>query len=166
MDFSIVNPRQTILVTARAEVSLMGKKSIKDNIITLDWHTPVSFQPFLYAIAVGKKRFTVGLLKKSKVFCVNFMDIINKKEVLFCGTNSGEHINKFAKSGLTKEECEKIDCPKIGQAIGFLECELISEIEAGDHILFIGKVLNSQSKTGKNIFHIGENEFGYITKTI
>ena len=54
----LTDPRQVILVSSRAEMDILGKKELKDNIITLAWHMPVSFNPKLYAIAIGKTRFS------------------------------------------------------------------------------------------------------------
>ena len=83
-----------------------------------------------------------------------------EKEVLFCGRHSGESIDKFKETGLTKEEAESIDCPRIKQATGCLECEVINEIEAGDHVIFIGKVLKTIAKNNnKKIFQIKGDEF-------
>ena len=158
----IYNPRQTILVTCRASVKdkFSGKKAIKDNIIVLDWHMPLSFDPFLYAISIGKTRYSLNLIKESKVFVVNFMPFHLKEDVLFCGRNSGEHLDKFKETTLTKEESEKIDCPRIKQVLAYLECEVIQEIETGDHILFIGKVVHSDElEKGKRIFHTEKDDF-------
>ena len=62
----IYNPRQTILVTSRAEIDIIGKEVQKDDIITLSWHMPVSFKPSIYAIAIGKSKFSSKLIEKSK----------------------------------------------------------------------------------------------------
>ncbi len=158
--FSIINPRQTVLVTSRGDVNIAGKTMEKESIITLDWHTPLSFKPMLYAIVVGKSRFSYKLISKSKVFAINFMSIKNKKEVIFCGTNSGEFTDKLKESGLKKEEAEKIDCPIIKEALAVIECEVVDEIETGDHVIFVGKILGKRLKEeGKRIFHKDNYEF-------
>jgi flavin reductase (DIM6/NTAB) family NADH-FMN oxidoreductase RutF len=88
------------------------------------------------------------------------MPIELKKEVLFCGRNSGEHLDKFKETGLEKQEAEKIDCPKIKQALACLECEVVNEIEAGDHVILIGKVLNmKKNKNGKRIYQVKGDKF-------
>ncbi len=156
-------PAQTILVTMRGESEVMGKKVRKDNIITLDWHMPVSMDPLLYAIAVGKRKFSHGIIMSSGAFAVNFMPLSRKDEVLFCGKNSGATTDKFEETGLTKEECEKIDCPMIGEACAALECEVTSSADAGDHTIFIGKVLFKHHKSDEErIFHIGKYEFSTV----
>tara|TARA_Y100000310_G_scaffold343844_1_gene453448 strand:+ start:158 stop:682 length:525 start_codon:yes stop_codon:yes gene_type:complete len=159
---SIYNPRQTILVTCRGNIKnkFSGREEIKDNIITIDWHTPLSFEPFLYAISVGNARFSHSLILQSKIFVVNFMPFNLKKEVLYCGRHTGQHMDKFQGSGLTKEEGEKVHCYKIKEALAHLECEIVNTIEVGDHTLFIGKVVYSEEKEkGKKLFHLETDDF-------
>lgn len=147
----IHHPRQVILVTSRAKMNVLGKEVIKDDIITLAWHMPTSFDPDLYAISVGKTRYSYKLINKSKVFCVNFIPYELKDQALFCGRHRGEHTDKFKMLG--KDECEKIDCPRIKEALAYLECEVINEIETGDHVIFVSQVLNQQiKKKGKRLF--------------
>ncbi len=152
----LTNPRQTILVTSRN----MEEGKEKDNIITLDWHMPCSFSPLLYAISIGKTRYSCHMVQQSKCFCVNFLPKTLEKETLLCGRRSGQHFDKYHEANLSKEECEKIHCSRIKEAAGFMECEVINEIEAGDHMIFVGKVLASgQTKNEKRLFHITGDKF-------
>ncbi len=145
-------PRQVVLVTCRHEG--------KDNIITLAWHMPTSFSPNLYTISVGKSRFSHDVISNSGVFCVNFMSAKDKDAIGLCGSVSGSNTDKFKESGFEKEKCERIDCPRIKQALGFLECRVVSKVETGDHTIFVGEVLNSKLKgPGKRLYHITGNEF-------
>jgi len=139
----VIGERQVILVTTKADVLHFGKQQTRENIFTLSWHMPVSFEPALYAIASGNTRFSTKLIKESQVFCVNFMPYQSQKDVLFCGTHSGESTDKFKESSLEKESCETIECSRIKSAHGYLECELVEEISAGDHTIFVGKVLKA-----------------------
>lgn len=156
----IINPRQTALISCRAETDILGKKTTKDNLITVDWHTPLSFEPMMYGFAITKKRFSYELVNKSGVFAVNFMPALLEKYVLFCGRHSGKHMDKFSETELSIEECEKIDCCKVREAIATLECEVINEIQTGDHVFFIGKVVYAElKKGGKRVFHVIDDEF-------
>lgn len=159
--FEIVNPRQVIIVTTRGEATVMGKKIQRDNAMTLTWHSPVSGEPEMYMIALSKKRFTYTLIKESKVFAVNFINHNNKEDALFFGTVTGAVIDKFTKSKmLTKEDCDEIDCCRIKEAVGFLECELVDEFDTGDHVLLVGRVLKKQENyDAKRLFYRGENSF-------
>jgi len=158
----VAYPRQAILVSCRSEAKarFSNENEVKDNIIALSWHSPVSFEPELYAIMLSKGRFSYKLIKESKVFVVNFMPFELKKELLFCGRISGRDVDKFEESGLEKEEADTVDCCRIKQALGCLECELVNEIEAGDHVIFIGKVLKTvENKKGKKIFQVKGDSF-------
>ena len=156
----IINPRQTVLVSCRAETTLLGRELEKHNLIAVDWHLPLSFEPMMYGFAVTKKRFSYELVHTSGVFCINFMPSSLEKDVLFCGRNTGKHIDKFKETGLSIEECEKIDCCRVKEAAAFLECEVVEEVETGDHVFFVGKVVNSSlKKEAKRVFHIIDDEF-------
>jgi len=149
---TLTNPRQTILLTCRWKG--------KDNIMTLDWHTPLSFEPMMYAVSIGKTRFSLNLVRSSKVFVVNFMSKDFEKEILFCGRNSGKNIDKFKETNFEKEEAETIDCPRIKQALGYLECKVEKEVEVGDHILFIARVTKTDLKQkARRLFHLFADKF-------
>lgn len=159
---SINNPRQVILVSSRSHADIMGKQELKESIIALSWHMPTSFKPELYSISIGKTRFSHKLISDSKVFVVNFVPYELKKQALFCGTHSGSHMDKFKESGLTKEESQTIDCPRIKEAIAYHECEVIDQIDTGDHTIFIGKVVNSELKANKKrLLQGGASSKGY-----
>lgn len=134
----INNPNQVALITS----SYKGK----DNMLAMTWHTKTSFQPNLYLISVDKTRFSCELIKKSKCFVINYMPYSLSKEIIYAGTHSGRHVDKFKETGLTKEKADKIPCCRIKEAVAFVECKVIKEVETGDHIVFIGKVLNAKFK--------------------
>jgi len=156
----LVEPRQVILVSVSAVMEVMGKKARKDNLITVDWHMPCSYKPFLYAISIGKLEFSHQMILKSGVFCVNFMAASSEAEIIKCGTVSGQVKDKFKETGLAKGYCEKIDCARVADPIGFLECELIDSIDSGDHTIFVGKVVNYHlAKKEKRLFHLDGRHF-------
>ena len=150
----ITGPRQVVIITCR------NKNKKIDNSITVAWHTQLSFKPFLYGIAIGKTRYSCGIIKASKCFCVNFISAKLKQLAVDIGTVSGRSINKdkiLAKHNVKKIECKYIDCFRLDKAIAWLECEVIKQIDAGDHILFIGKVVHmqqSQASKAKRLMHI------------
>jgi len=156
----IIHTIQTVLVSCREEVPVMGRVVQKDNIITIDWHMPLSYNPAMYAIAVAKARFSYELIKKSQVFVVNFIPSNLEKEALICGTRSGKHIDKFTEAGFGREESDRIDCPRIVESLAFVDCEVVSEIETGDHVLFIGKVVTyGNRRPGKRLIHTENDKF-------
>lgn len=153
-------PNQTVIVTCRSKVKVLGRESEKDNAITIDWHMPVSFEPRLYAIAVGNSRFSKNMIHSSSVFAVNFLAFSMKDAAIACGSRSGEHTSKLKDAGIRTKDARSIDCPVLEDAAGVIECEVIQEIEAGDHTIFIGKAVYYEEKAKeKRLFHAEGNEF-------
>jgi len=152
----IFNPRQTVLITCKGQTTSLGKKEELEDIFPLDWHSPAAHEPLTYAIFVNKKILGHDLIKNSKTFVVNFMPFSKKRNIILAGKHHGEFHNKLELVGLTRQECEKlVDCFKLKEAIGFLECEVINQIDIGDHTLFLGKIVHEIIlRQEKRIFHI------------
>lgn len=132
--------------------------------MTVAWHMPTSFKPQLYAISIGKPRFSHNMIKDSGAFCVNFISGEQKDVMVKCGTASARDTDKFKEFEIGKDECEKIDCPKIKEAIGFAECKVVASVETGDHTIFIGEVLKSNLRShGKRIYHIDGLKFATVS---
>jgi len=161
--FDIINPRQTVLVTSQGLGKVLGIPKESHSIITLDWHMPVSKEPFMYAIAVGYSRFSYQLIKSSGVFAVNFIPFELKSEAIVCGTKSGEHHDKFEHTNLTKIDSDTIECPRIREASATLECQVVNEVDTGDHAIFIGKVTGRHiNNSGQRLFHTSGNKFSAL----
>lgn len=140
-------PRQVILITSRYNE--------KDNIMTASWHTPVSFDPELYAVVIGKSRFSLELIERSNVFAVNFIPRELETQAVMVGRTSGRHKDKFKESKLEKQEASTIDCPVLAEAVAHLECEVQDKIDAGDHVIIIGKVMQRNiNKSSKRLFQL------------
>ena len=149
---SLANPKQAIIISC--------KDDDKINMMTACWHMPVSMNPPLYAVSVGKARHSCKMIQDSKVFVVNFMPYKKLDEVLKVGSMSGAHVDKFKETGLLKEACDSIDCVRLKEACAYLECEVIQEVEVGDHIIFVGKVTKSKLvRDEKRPLQVGDDKF-------
>ena len=157
-------PMQTILVTCN---DVTGKT----NIITLAWHTPISSKPPLYGISLSPKRYSYGLIEKSKEFVINFIPYSLVEAADFCGTHTGKTTDKLCKTGLTLTPSNKLSTPLIKEGYAHLECTLQKTITIGDHSLFVGEVVavsadkdafeNELLKTDRihPCYYIGENAY-------
>jgi flavin reductase (DIM6/NTAB) family NADH-FMN oxidoreductase RutF len=134
----------------------------RDNVMTACWAFPLSFDPILFGVSVGKERFSYNLVKGSGEFVINVPgeDLLDAS--LVCGENSGRDVeDKFKLAKLTKEKSEKVATPSIAESLTSIECKIIKSVEAGDHVLFIGKPVNiKQRKKGKRIV---QTEEGLLT---
>lgn len=83
------------------------------------------------------------------------VDVI-KKAML----TSGEFTDKCSTIGAHELPCQKIDCFRLKEAVGYLECEVSEEKEYGDHAMFVGKVLLSEEGPEvKRPFHVEGDKF-------
>lgn len=151
MRVAYLHPRSVVLITTCYQE--------KSNVMPIDWHTPLSYSPKLYAVSLGKKNYSSELIQKSGCFVVNFMSSEFEKEILAAGRTSGAAADKFLLTGLRADRAKTLDCPKLSDALGTLECKLINSIDAGDHILFIAKVLHEDASgfSKKQLYHVTRN---------
>ena len=158
----IFNPLQIVMVTCRAKTEVFGKEKEAHDIAVTSWHSPASMEPSSYVVFLSTKlTFPIDIIRKSGVFCVNFIPYQLRSAAVFSARHTGEHLDKFKETELTMSECDKIDCPRISEAVGHLECELLEEKNTGDHVMFIGKVVFSDLKEPdvKRLFQKDENRF-------
>ena len=138
-----------------ALVTVMDKE--KQNIITLAWHSPLSFKPPLYGISIDSKRHSHNLIMDSKEFVVNFAPFSIVDKLHYCGRHSGRNVDKFRETGLTPMPAEKVNAPLIKECYSHLECRLAETKKCGDHTLFVGEVVNVAAD---------ENAFDKILKNV
>ena len=134
-------PRRVVMVTTR-----LGSK---DNVLPIDWHIPVSFQPKYYAICLESHNHSAHIIRQSGAFVVNFVDATLEEKILLCGRVSGKEADKFALSGLQRSEAQTVNAPVLVEAIGHLECRVTEEKTWGDHTIFVGEVLRTNMEEGK-----------------
>ena len=99
----------------------------------------VAAEPPIVAVCLNKKNLTHEFLKASKVFSVAILE--KDTPMLYIGKfgfKSGRDIDKFAD---TKSKTGKTGVPvALDYALGYFECEVISETDAATHTIFLGKV--------------------------
>lgn len=116
------------------------KADDKVNALTAAWVAHASFNPPLVSIAVGKTRYTHDLIKKAGVFAIN---ILGKGEIPIgkhFGLTSGKNVDKFSN---IEYESKVTGSPILKDALAFLDCRVVSSLEAGDHTIFVGEVLEA-----------------------
>lgn len=119
------------------------------------WNKPI------FMVMVRFSRYTYDLLERAKEFTISIP--INKdlkKELAYCGTNSGKDVDKFKECGLTLLEGQRVSTPVIENCDLHFECKVVYQqaMEPGlveksikeknypnhdYHILYFGEVLDS-----------------------
>ena len=130
-----------------------------DNFMPAAWFYPVSASPPLFAVAVGKQRFTYSLIKSSGYFAVSTIPFEAKEKIEKFGRTSGRDGDKFAVWGFKKEKCEHIPSVAVSEGLETFELKVINELEIGDHSLFIGELVGYRKKRDGKALYQGKEGF-------
>jgi len=149
------------------------------NIITIAWQTPVSHNPPVLAIAVGKKRYSHGLIVQSGEFVVNVPNATQINVVEACGRISGRDRDKFALVKLSPISAQVVSVPLIAECMAHIECKLNNTVEVGDHSMFFGKVVAAsvdeglfdgfwklESDEGRTVHHLGSRYYTFANPRV
>lgn len=137
---TLLIPSTVTLVTAR---DAMGA----DKVATIAWAMPISHEPSLIAVAIRPGGQTARAMRESGSFVVNVLgaDEDAVRIAMTCGKKHGVE-DRFAEAGLIMLPAARIDAIRIGQAISWIECELVESQVHGDHELFIGRTLVAETR--------------------
>ncbi len=120
-----------------------GEIGGRANIITLSFCMPVSRDPPLAAIAVGKRAHSRALLEEAGEFVINVPTRDLESHAYYCGTRSGRDVDKFRDTGLTPHPARRVRAPVIAECVAHMECAVTNAVETGDKILFVGEVVEA-----------------------
>ena len=80
--YKLLHPCMTVLVASMP-------KNGRSNVMTCAWNMPVSEDPPMITLSLGKESYTGELIKKSGEFAVNIPDERLLKALWLCGARSG-----------------------------------------------------------------------------
>lgn len=113
----------------------------ESNIITIAWTGIVNTIPPKTYISVRPERFSYGIIKERGEFAINLTTSEMVRNADYLGIHTGRKIDKFLKSGLTKEAASEIGCPLIGESPLSLECRVTEIIPLGSHDMFLADIV-------------------------
>lgn len=111
------------------------------NIITVAWTGLINTQPPRVSISVRPARHSYKLIKESGEFVINLTPAHLIKAADYCGMYTGAKVDKFAATGLHKEEAQAVSCPLIAECPLSLECKVFDVLPQGTHDLFLADVV-------------------------
>lgn len=113
----------------------------ESNIITVAWTGITCSDPPMTYISVRPERYSYGIIKERGEFAINLTTVPMTKWTDFLGVHTGRKIDKFKKSGLTKETAQKVACPVIAESPLSLECRVKEVIPLGSHDMFLAEIV-------------------------
>jgi len=143
-------------------IAVSVDKNGKANMITLGWVMPTSGKPPMVAVSIGHGRYSHELISECGEFVLAFPSAHQKKETLFCGSQSGRHVDKVKESGFEIMPAVKVKPPLLKDCVANFECKVVSKHETGDHTIFVGEIVNAhvEEKLSDRLYNFGNNEFG------
>lgn len=137
--YRLLHPKLTLLVSS---VSRSGKP----NVMACAWATPVSEEPPLCLICLGKSGYTSELIEQTQEFVINIPTDKLMRAIHICGTKSGRQAEKAKLSCLNYQPAKKVKVPIIKECIGHIECRLNRKIDGGESNIFIGEIVSAYAE--------------------
>lgn len=120
-------------------LSCVGENGVP-NILTVSWVSVVCAVPPMIGVAIRTERFSYTLIRETSEFVLNIPPAALLRAVDFCGTASGETVDKFAQARLTPVPAVKVRPPLIEECPINLECVVRQTLPLGSHVLFLAEV--------------------------
>jgi flavin reductase (DIM6/NTAB) family NADH-FMN oxidoreductase RutF len=114
-----------------------------DHGLTASWVMQVSKDPPMIAVALQKDSRSAGAVAAAGAFALNILSVDGAAlaEKFFTP------VHRFDAPPRPAVSRGALQMPLLGEAIGWLECQLRNQVEVGDHILFIGEVVAGDLKS-------------------
>jgi len=152
-------PEQTVLIVS------CGKDG-KPNAMTAGWTMLVSDDPPMIAVAIGKSRYTHGLISSVKQFVYVYPGADMEHEVMYCGTKSGRRQDKFEALKLQTQPATKVKPPLLSKCLAAFECTVAREVDDGSHTIFVGRIeaAHVSDKRVPRLYNLGRSRRQAVLK--
>lgn len=108
------------------------------NAFTANWLTQCSSEPPLLAVAVENAGRSVGLMRESGAFSVNFWGAGQRREAARLARPAARAPEKLAEHA---HRPGTTGSPLLMDTLGYLECRVVDARSTGDHTLFVGEIV-------------------------
>lgn len=85
---------------------------------------------------------SVANIRETRVFCVNIVEFASQDAMNASSGDLDKDVDEFANAGVTAEECDTINCPRVAGTPASLECKLtqIVQIPGAANYVVLGEV--------------------------
>ncbi len=119
-----------------------GRGPQGDHGLTASWVMQVSKRPPMIAVALLKNSSSARVVEAGGAFAVKILssaDLELAERFITPVDRFGAPPQLVVSRGVSQ-------LPLLGEAIGWLECEVRTKVESGDHVLFLGEVVAGDLK--------------------
>jgi flavin reductase (DIM6/NTAB) family NADH-FMN oxidoreductase RutF len=123
------------------------------------WVMQAGFEPPMISVALKKGRYVAGWITDGAPFVLNVVGENHKSLVSHFGRGFQRGEEAFEGLKLIRTSS---DIPALGDALGYLECRVVSHIDSADHRVFLAEVTGgSTAADGEPYVHIRKNGLRY-----
>ena len=131
-------PQVPVVITVEFEGRIGGMPAI--------WHTPLSFVPPMFGVAIAPEHETYRLIKGARAFGVNWLDFSYADGVGELGEIGGRgYVNKLSSVDFRTIRGEACHQPLIVGASAILECRYSDTYRIGTHRFIVGRVIAARA---------------------
>jgi len=109
--------------------------------MTANWLTQASFEPPMVVVAVENSAKTIGMIRDAHHFAVNLLQSGQRELAGKLGRSSEQTPQKL--KGIRTKPAPVAGAPILADALGWVECRLMTTLPAGDHTLVLGEVVGA-----------------------
>jgi flavin reductase (DIM6/NTAB) family NADH-FMN oxidoreductase RutF len=113
-------------------------------VFTANWLSQASFEPPLAMLSVENDSSTLPLIRASGRFAVCPFDAGQKSLAAALGRPKARAGDKFATLDLAVVETAS-GVPALADSLGYVVCQVQSEVPAGDSVVFVAEVIEARS---------------------
>ena len=113
------------------------------NIITIAWTGILATIPPKTYVSIRPSRHSYGILKEGGEFVINLPSVDQAKIVDFVGIYTGAKLDKWEKTGLTKQKSQVVSAPTIAECPIALECRVSDVVPMGSHDVFVADIVGA-----------------------
>ena len=111
------------------------------NIMAVAWVSVAASTPAMVSVAIRSERQSHSLIRETGEFVLNIPSASLVRAVDFCGTVSGQTVDKFSETKFTPVPGLKVRSPLIQECPVNLECVVRQTMPLGSHDLFLAEVV-------------------------
>ena len=137
---SLISPRLTVLVNTTDEKGELNSSPYS-------WVFPLSFNPPLIGVSIGKNKHSVLNAKRTGEFVVCLVSTDFGQQAVKCEALHSAGDKLWEKQGLHTQQSKKVGVPRIKEAKAILECKATKFLEFdGDHVMLVGEVVHAEAE--------------------
>ena len=116
----------------------LGTSDERKNANIATWVMQTALGGTRLAVALYKVDYTIELVRESGILNVNLLSQEQTGLIRKLGRQSGREVDKFLRLPHAYDER---GCPYLTEAVGYVQCRVLSSADGGDHDVFICEVL-------------------------